>query len=54
MVQAILSLDSLSLSLFLSLQMKVLLELLGLAHRELPIIPNKSQMLIHTWWVATL
>jgi hypothetical protein len=31
-----------------------LLELLGLAHRKFLIIPNKSQRLIHAWWVVTL
>jgi hypothetical protein len=33
---------------------QIMLELLGLAHREFPIIPNKSQRSIHAWWVATL
>jgi hypothetical protein len=32
----------------------VMLEILGLAHREFPIIHNKSQRRIHPWWVATL
>jgi hypothetical protein len=27
----------------------VMLEILGLAHREFPIIHNKSQRLIHSW-----
>jgi hypothetical protein len=31
-----------------------LLELMGQAHRENLIIFNKSQMLIHTWCMATL
>jgi hypothetical protein len=31
-----------------------LLELLGLAHMEFKIFPNKSQMPIHAWWEATL
>jgi hypothetical protein len=30
------------------------LELLGLAHKNFQIIPNKSQRHIHVWWVATL
>jgi hypothetical protein len=30
------------------------LELLGLAHIEFQIIPNKSQRHIHAWWEATL
>jgi hypothetical protein len=28
-----------------------MLELLGLSHREFPIISNKFQRLIHAWWV---
>jgi hypothetical protein len=32
----------------------LVLELLGIAHGEFPIIPNKSQRPIHAWWVATL
>jgi hypothetical protein len=31
-----------------------IVEIIGPAHREFPIIPNKSQTLIHTWWVGTL
>jgi hypothetical protein len=31
-----------------------LLELLGLAQKKFSIISNKSQRLIHAWWVATL
>jgi hypothetical protein len=30
-----------------------LLELLGQAHREFPIMPNKYQRPIHAWWVVT-